>query len=228
MGCMLGCSQWAPNVLCHFTSAGGQQYYCMMVLMVSNCTYTGTSYILMTKWSVFLTLFLYSELPMQGTELHWICTEWTVTIVSACALLATVPWPSLLSLKITWQHRWAPVGSHQDVIKVTHKTDVSLEEMYCNQSVNSEQLKWRLETTTKKCWIHLILPFGLLFPIAFFLPQPTHPAASQSEWLNWQVIFCDFLHTFVYFSTQINGLWLFMHLYLKENRLHFNCIWTGW
>jgi len=67
MGWMLGCSQWASNVLCHFTSADGQQYYCMMVLMVSNCTYTGISCILMTKWSVFLTLFLYSELPVKGT-----------------------------------------------------------------------------------------------------------------------------------------------------------------
>lgn len=131
MGWMLGCSQWASNVLCHFTSADGQQYYCMMVLMVSNCTYTGISCILMTKWSVFFTLFLYSELPVKGTELHWICTEWTVAIVSTCALLATVPWPSSLSLKAIWQHRWAPMGSyHQDLIKVTHETDVSLEEMY--------------------------------------------------------------------------------------------------
>lgn len=65
---------------------------------------------------------------MQETELRFNSHN-SVHLFSS---LATISWPRLLFVKeVIWQLRWTPVGGyHQVVIKITHQTAVSLEEMY--------------------------------------------------------------------------------------------------
>lgn len=150
---------------------------------------------------MFMSLFFNSQICVQVTES---CFN-SHNCFHLFSSLATIPWPSLLFVKtlfgnsdeLPWEvitRLWLKFPTKQ--LFLWKKCIVSL---ICKTTA----IKIGVWNNNNRKLYASYLTIWLLISYVFCLSQSPLPAASQSEWLNWQVIFYDFQHTFVYFGTQI-------------------------